>query len=87
MCLESWDDKSADAGELRVESKSMFASQEPELRVLKAFRTDYPKKNAAPAEVQPTLPSSFQAPRISGGAGSRGCLRRPPAVSCMRDAA
>ena len=45
MSFGELDDKSADAGELRVESKSMFASQEPELRVLKAFRTDYPKKN------------------------------------------
>ena len=45
MSFGELDDKSADAGELRVESKSMFASEEPELRVLKAFRTDYPKKN------------------------------------------
>ena len=45
MCFGEADDKSGDAGELRVESKSMFAFQEPELRVLKAFRTDYPKKN------------------------------------------
>ena len=84
MCFGEADDKSGDAGELRVESKSMFASEEPELRVLKAFHTDSPKKNGLR---QPTLPSSFQAPRMSGGAGSGGCLRRPPAVSCMRDAA
>ena len=45
MSFGELDDKSADAGELRAKSKSMFASQEPELRVLKAFRTDYPKKN------------------------------------------
>ena len=45
MCFGEADDKSGDAGELRVESKSMFASEEPELRVLKAFHTDSPKKN------------------------------------------
>ena len=45
MCFGEWDDKSEDAGELRVESKSMFASREPALRVRKAFCTYSPKKN------------------------------------------
>ena len=78
MSFGEWDDKSADAGELRVESKSMFASQEPALRVRKAFRTDSPKKNGLRR-----LGCSRPCPQAS----RPGCLEAPgrglpPATSC-----
>ena len=72
MCFGEWDDKSWDAGELRAKSKSMFASEEPALRVRKAFRTDSPKKNGLR-----WLGCSRPCPQLPGPPDSR---RRPGAV-------
>ena len=90
MCFGEWDDKSEDAGELRVESKSMFASQEPELRVLKAFRTDYPKKNglrrlrcSRPCPQASRLPGFPEAP---GPGAACGVLLQPLACETPRRA-
>ena len=73
MCFGEADDKSGDAGELRVESKSMFASEEPELRVLKAFHTDSPKKNglrrSRPCPQASRLPGCPEAPGPGAACG------------------
>ena len=90
MCFGEADDKSSDAGELRVESKSMFASEEPELRVLKAFHTDSPKKNGLrrlrcirPCPQASRLPGCPEAP---GPGAACGVLLQPLACETPRRA-
>ena len=90
MSFGELDDKSGDAGELRVESKSMFASRQPALRVRKAFRIDSPKKNglrrlrcSRPCPRASRLPGCPEAP---GPGAACGVLLQPLACETPRRA-